>query len=105
MIPSLHQLVNYIQNYFEGCLACLSLPSLINLSTTWIEKLKIQPEKLNILHSGLSLLLSVSMTFGFLFFVGKVIFGEVDEVLFWFSVTALSFAGLRVTVRKAITFQ
>jgi len=66
-----------------------------------IEKLNIQPEKSNFLHSGLSLLFSVSMTFGLLFVVGKVIFGEVEESLFWLSVTAVSFVGLRFTLRKA----
>ncbi len=68
---------------------------------TIVENLNIQPEKSHVLYSGLSLLLSISMTFGLLFFMGKVIFYEFEEALAWFSVTALSFAGLWVTSRKA----
>lgn len=68
---------------------------------TIVKNLNIKPEKSHVLYSGLSLLLSISMTFGLLFFTGKVIFYEFEEALVWFSVTALSFAGLWVTSRKA----
>ena len=63
-------------------------------------QLKISPEKIHLPWALFSWGLSITLIFGILFFVGKVIFLEPLDAFMWFSISFISYFGLKYSISK-----